>query len=464
MHHAERYLAGLPDGPVAASVSGEQLRSRLAVALGDEGVDPQRVIDDLAAAAEGGLLRSGGGRFFAWVIGGALPSAAAADWLASVWDQNAALHACSPAACVAEEVAGDWLKDVLDLPRQSSFAFTSGCQMAHFVGLAAARHAVLRAAGWDVEDQGLCGAPPVRILVNAHRHASVDRALRYLGIGRRGIEPLETDALGRVRQRALSAALEQRRTPTVLVLGAGEINTGSCDDFAGLIPIARDHGAWVHVDGAFGLVARASRSARPLLRGVELADSWATDGHKWLNVPFDCGVAIVRDAAAHRAAMSIRADYIAPTDSAHDPIDWTPEWSRRARGFAVYAALRELGRLGLERMVDRACRAARALVDGLGALPGVSVIAAPTLNQGLVRFLDPSPDAREADHDARTDRVIAAINATGEAFFSGTTWHGRRAMRVSVVNWRTGDHEVARTLAACERALRSAGPHTTAGA
>jgi glutamate/tyrosine decarboxylase-like PLP-dependent enzyme len=233
-----------------------------------------------------------------------------------------------------------------------------------------------------------------------------------------------------------------------VVLDAADLNVAAFDPFAELIPLAHATGAWVHVDGAFGLFARASRAKRHLLAGVEAADSWATDGHKWLNVPFDCGFAVVRDVEAHRAAMTLSASYIAAANEARDQIDWNPEWSRRGRGFAVYAALRELGRDGLEALVDRTCAYCHALVTGIGATAGAAVVWAPQLNQGLVRFLDPRPGAEDADHDRHTDAVIAAVNATGEAFFSGTTWHGRRAMRVSVVNWRTSDEDVRRTVAA----------------
>jgi glutamate/tyrosine decarboxylase-like PLP-dependent enzyme len=454
LQHAEAYLASLDQRSVAATSSLSDLRRRLDVQWGERGRDPVQVVDELVAAVDGGLLGSAGGRFFAWVIGGALPAALAADWLTSTWDQNAALHACSPAACVAEEVAGKWLKEALDLPRDASFAFTTGCQLAHFVGLAAGRHAVLRDAGWNLEADGLFGAPPVRVLISNERHGSIDRALRSLGFGRRQVIEMETDESGRIRESTLRQALDAGAAPTIVVLSAGDINTAAFDPFSKLIPLAHARGAWVHVDGAFGLIARASPSKRRLLDGVEAADSWATDAHKWINVPYDCGVAFVRDSAAHRSAMTIRADYIEASTAARDPIDWTPEWSRRGRGLAVYAALRELGRAGLAELVDRSCDHACALVNGLGELADTQVLCRPILNQGLVRFLDARPGASESDHDARTDAVIRAVNATGEAFFSGTTWRGRRAMRISVVNWRTSDRDIERSLAAFADAAR----------
>lgn len=448
LHHATEYLGGLDRRPVHATVGLDELRARLGGDVPELGTAPAQVIDDLVAATAGGHLGSAGGRFFAWVIGGSLESALGADWLTSVWDQNAALAACGPAAAVAEEVAGRWLLDVLGLPPEASFAFTTGCQLAHFTALAAARHAVLARVGWDVEADGISGAPPVRVVTSDQRHGSVDRAIRFLGLGNRSIIAVETDGEGRIDPARFDAVMAAERGPTIVVLDAADLNIAAFDSAPALIPVAHDAGAWVHVDGAFGLMARASPSKRPLTEGIELADSWATDGHKWLNVPFDCGLAFVRDRDAHRASMTISASYIEAQGRARDQIDWNPEWSRRGRGFPVYAALRELGRVGLGALIDRSCVHAEAIVSGIGALPGAEVLWTPHLNQGLVRFLDPRPGATAEDHDRRTDRVIAEINATGEAFFSGTTWRGKRAMRVSVVNWRTGDDDVARAIAA----------------
>jgi aromatic-L-amino-acid decarboxylase len=453
VHHAEEFLASLDQRPVGATASADELRARLDVGLAARGVDPRRVIDELVAATAGGLHASAGGRFFAWVMGGAVPSALAADWLTSAWDQNAALYAVSPAAAVVEEVAGAWLKDLLGLPAEASFAFTTGCQLAHFTGLAAARYRLLRNVGWDVNEAGLCGAPRVRVLASECRHATVDRAVRYLGLGARSLAELRTDTEGCVDADDLSAELGRGGGPAIVVLDAADLNVGAFDSFAALVPIAKAAGAWVHVDGAFGLFARASRAKRHLAAGIDAADSWATDGHKWLNLPFDCGMAFVRDRDAHRAALTISAAYVAAEGAARDEVDWNPEWSRRSRGFAVYAALRELGREGVEDLIDRTCAHAERLVSGMGSLPGVEVLWQPRLNQGLVRFRDLRPGACESDHDARTDATIRAINATGEAFFSGTTWRGKRAMRVSVVNWRTSDADVARTVAAVARVL-----------
>lgn len=457
--YAADFLDGLDERPVAAAVDAATLRRRLGVALDDAGVPAEQVVDELVAATEGGHLGSAGGRFFAWVIGGALPSALAADWLTSTWDNNATIYACGPAASVVEEVAGAWVKDVLDLPRDASFAFTTGCQMAHFTCLAAARHVLLRDRGWDVEHDGLNGAPAIRVLATEQRHGSVERALRFLGLGTAALVPLATDADARVTPDVLRAALGSSDAPTIVLLDAADLNVGAIDPFAELVPIARAAGAWVHVDGAFGLWARASGRHRDKVAGVELAHSWATDAHKWLNTPKDIGVAVITDREAHRAAMTISADYMVYDGAVRDQIDWTPDWTRRARGFPVYAALRELGRVGVADLIDRCCGHAAALANGIAALYGAELVAPATLNQALVRFRSPEPDATEEDHDARTAAVIAAINAEGTAFFSGTIWKGRRAMRISVINWRTTPEDVDVTIAAVARVLADMDPH-----
>ena len=454
--HALEFLNGLDRRPVHPTATLKELRCRLGAPLEDRGRDAAQVIDDLVIATSGGHLGSASGRSFAWVMGGALPSALAADWLVSTWDNNAAMYVSAPAAAVAEEVAGQWVKDILGLPAGASFAFTTGCQMAHATCLAAARHALLSERGWNVERDGLFDAPRIRVLANENRHGSLTRALRLLGFGSNCVEPLATDADSRVEPATLMAALQQNSAaPTIVVLNAADLNIGAFDAFGELIPLAKASGAWVHVDGAFGLWARASARRRSLVDGVERADSWATDAHKWLNTPQDIGIAIVADPAAHKAAMDISAAYLAADDHARDPLDWTPEWSRRARGFPVYAALRELGREGTGHLIDRCCEHAGQLVLGLGALPGVEVVALPTLNQGLVRFPDHRPDAAASDHDARTDRMIEAINCEGTAFFSGTIWKHRRAMRISVVNWRTTNEDVERTVRAVATVLES---------
>ncbi len=453
-YHARRYLDQVDIRSVAATATRDELKTRFDIPLRNEGLPADQVIDELARAADGGQVGSGSARFFAWVIGGALPSAVAADWLVSAWDQNATIYATSPAASVAEEVAGKWMLDLLRLPASASFAFTTGCQMAHFTGLAAARSHVLRAAGWEVERDGLAGSPPIRVLVSAIRHVSLDRALRYLGVGSRQLVSLPVDRDGLIAPAVLEAALTAGSGPTIVGLNGGDLNTAAFDPYQELIPLAHAHGAWVHVDGAFGLFARTSERFKSLTEGMDLADSWATDCHKWLNVPQDCGFAAVRHPEAHRRAFTIHDSYFVGEQAARDQIDWTPEWSRRARAFGVYAALRELGRDGVSGLIERNSAQCDALVRGIAALPGVLVVAPARLNQGLVRFLDPQPGATDVDHDARTDRVIDAVNRGGEAMFGGVTWGGKRAMRICVVNWRTDDVAVARTIAAVAAGLR----------
>lgn len=454
--HADSFFSELDRAPVAATADLAELRLRLGRPLAEESVAAERVIDELASDAREGLHASAGGRFFGWVTGGALPAAVAADWLSSVWDQNAASYSSGPAAAVAEEVVGEWLKELLGLPRSASFALVSGCQMAHFTCLAVARHALLARTGWDVEKHGLAGAPRFTVLASEQCHSSIDRALRFLGFGTACLQRLPCATDGRLAPATLAAALAARSAPLAIVcLQAGDLSIGAYDSFAELVPLAREHGAWIHVDGAFGLWAAASPRYAPLLVGAELADSWAADGHKWLNVPYDCGYAFVADGSAHRAAMAARAAYITYAAEARDAADWNPEWSRRARAFPTYAAIRQLGRRGIADLVDRCCEHARAIVQGIGSLPGAQVVWTPQINQGLVAFPDPRPDALPADHDRRTDEVIAQVVASGEAHFSGTTWRGRRAMRVSVCNWRTSAADVARAIAGVEKTLRA---------
>ena len=448
------YLGSLDATPVAATASLSQLRQRFLRPLPEAGVDPVTVIEELARDAAGGLLGSAGGRFYGWVIGAGLPAALGADWLTATWDQNAGLYACGPAAAVVEEVCGTWLKDVLGLPPSASFALVTGCQMAHVTCLAAARHAVLARAGWDVNRDGLAGAPSVRVLTSSEVHGTTTRAAKLLGIGTANMFVLPSDSAGQLTPAVLRDALAREPgRPTVVVLQAGDVNCGVFDPFRDCITLAHEADAWVHIDGAMGLWCNAVPELRHLLAGAELADSWATDGHKWLNVPYDCGYAFVAHAEHHRAAMEHHASYLVHASDVRDQLDWTPDHSRRARGFATYAALRELGRTGLCDLIARCCRHAHDIVTRIGALPNARAICVPVINQGLVRFYDRKPGATEEDHDKRTDEVMAAINATGEAFFTGTTWRGRRCMRVSVSSWRTTADDVDRAVAAAERAL-----------
>jgi glutamate/tyrosine decarboxylase-like PLP-dependent enzyme len=452
---AMSYLAALDQRPVGAPADAALLRARIAKPLSRYGLPAEQVIRELAADVDGGLHAVASGRFFAWVIGGSLPAALGADWLTSAWDQNAHNYGTGPAAAITEEVVGGWLKEIIGVPSQSSFALVTGCQMAHFTCLAAARHALLARRAWDVEANGLSGAPAIRVMSSDQAHGSIDRAVSLLGLGTSNLVRLSSDSSGRLDATALESALAaQPNAPTVVVLQAGDLNIGAFDPFEILIPIAKRYGAWVHIDGAFGLWVAASSRYRHLLAGVDAADSWATDGHKWLNVPYDCGYAFVADPTAHGAAMSHRASYISYSSDARDQSDWNPEWSRRARGFSSYAAIRQLGTDGISHMIERCCAHARSLVTEIGSLAGAELVWEPQINQGLVRFLDLRVGASPQDHDRRTDEMIAKINSSGEAFFSGTAWRGRRAMRVSVCNWQTTEDDVKRTVRTIAQLLR----------
>jgi glutamate/tyrosine decarboxylase-like PLP-dependent enzyme len=451
LRNALEYLNRLDDRPVGPTASLDQLRTKLGKEWNAEGISGEEVIAELVRAVDGGLNNSASARFYAWVIGGSLPSALAADWLTSTWDQNAGMYAVSPASAIVEEAVGAWLKDLFRLPPQTSFALVTGCQMAHATCLAAARSWLLKRQSWDVERQGMAGSPQIRVLCGV-RHATIDRTLRLLGFGDASLEVLPSNPVTGLDPGRLENSLRDLKgKPALVLLQAGDVNTGGFDNLAELIPIARKHGAWAHVDGAFGMWVMASPRYEHLGRGIELAHSWATDGHKWLNVPYDCGYAFVAEPEAHRASMSYQASYLSHQSAARDPLDWNPEFSRRARGFASYAALRELGRSGVRELVERNCECAQQIVAGLSRLENVEVLSPPVINQGLVAFLD--SDRRPSD--AWNDRVIVEIDKEGTSFFSGTTWNGRRAMRVSVSNWQTSSEDAARTIAGVERVLQA---------
>lgn len=446
--HVVRYLDALPSRRVAPLATREELLAALRVPLTESGEAPAAVIDSLAGAGERGTLATAGPRFFGFVIGGALPVSLAADWLTSAWDQNAGLYVTSPVASVVEDVAREWLLELFDLPREASLGFVTGCQMANYTALSSARHALLRRQGWDVEERGLCGAPPIRIVAGAEAHVTIHTSLRMLGFGTAAIRSVATDAQGRMRPDALEAAMREAEAPAIVCAQAGNVNTGAIDPLREIAGIAREHGAWLHVDSAFGLWGRASRDRRPLLDGIELADSWATDAHKWLNVPYDNGIAIVRDSASHRAAMTVSAAYLEQTSGVErDPVDWVPEFSRRARGITVYAALRQLGRRGVESLVDNACARARQFAELLVRDRRVAVLNDVVLNQVLVRF---------GDNDALTREVIARVQREGTCWLAGTTWHEMAAMRISVSHWATSEEDVERSAEAILRCLDEA--------
>jgi glutamate/tyrosine decarboxylase-like PLP-dependent enzyme len=440
---AADFLESLDRRPVRSEAGVQELRAALGGPLPEEPTDPLEVLEELARQAEPGVVAIPSGRYFGFVIGGALPVSLAADWLVSTWDQNAGLYACGPSASIVEEVVGDWLKQLLRIPADSSFALVTGCQMAHATCLAAARNSVLADVGWDVEQAGLTGAPPIRVVAGARRHVTIDRALRLLGLGTGSITEIPADGQGRMDIGDLRTVLEEHATPTIVCAKLGEVNTGSCDAVGEIADLVEGTGVWLHVDGAFGLWAAASRARAHLVRGHERADSWATDAHKWLNVPYDCGIAFVAHPARHRAAMTVHADYLVQDpDAARDEVDWTPEFSRRARGFAVYAALRSLGRSGVADLVERCCRHAERFAAELRELPGCEILNEVVVNQVLLRFED----------DATTNAVLEAVQESGEAWMSGTRWDERAAIRISVSNWRTSDDDVDRTVAAFTRA------------
>jgi glutamate/tyrosine decarboxylase-like PLP-dependent enzyme len=447
-HEVAEYFVSLPGRSVASRHDAATLRAALGGSLPEKPSDPGDVIEALARDADAGLLGTGTGRFFGWVIGGALPVAIAADWVAAAWDQNAAAYATSPAISVIEEICGEWLKALLGIPLHASFAFVTGCQMAHATALAAARHRLLADRGIDVETEGLAGAPRLRILTGKTRHESLLRAARLVGIGTGAIEIVPVDDGSRLRLEALSQALSASDAPTILCLQAGDMNTGAFDPFPEACALAHDHGAWVHVDGAIGLWAAASPRLRPLMAGAQLADSWATDGHKWLNVPQDSGYVFVADSNAHRGAFAQTTSFAHAVEDTRRQLEWGPEWSRRARVLPTYAVIRSLGRSGIASLIERSCDLAQLITEGLAALPGVEVLAWPRINQALVRFLDPA-----GDHDARTEAVVAGVQASGKAWFGSTSWRGMRAMRISVCDWRTTEEDVALAIEAVKEEL-----------
>jgi glutamate/tyrosine decarboxylase-like PLP-dependent enzyme len=450
---ATQFLRGLASRPVPATAGAGELAARLGGPLPDGPSDPAEVVAQLAKLADDGLVASAGPRYFGFVVGGSLPAALAADWLTSAWDQNAGLFVLGPAAATVEDVAAGWLLELLGLPPTATTGFVTGGLGANFSGLAAARNAVLAGAGWDVERDGLIGAPPVEVVVGAERHVTIDIALRYLGLGSGRLRIVPADGQGRMDPAALPGVLAGCEGPTIVCAQAGNVNTGAFDPLAEIIPAAHAHGAWVHVDGAFGLWAAASPARRHLVAGVSEADSVATDAHKWLNVPYDSGLVFVARPETHRAAFAKSAAYFVPgREGERDADAYTPEASRRARGFPVWAALRSLGRSGVAELVERCCGHARRFAELLGAADGVEILNEVVLNQVLVRFPDPGGDS-----DGRTREVIRRVQEDGTLWLGGTTWHDMAAMRISVSNWSTTDDDVDRSAAAILAAAGAAG-------
>jgi glutamate/tyrosine decarboxylase-like PLP-dependent enzyme len=444
--HARSFLADVDRRPVAAPVDAQALYDALSRPLADEGLAPAAVIDELVRDADAGLTATVGPRYFGFVVGGTLPAALAADWLVSAWDQNAAFHVLSPAAAAIEEVTARWLLELLDLPADASVGFTPGAQGAITTALAAARQHVLAEAGWDVERDGLIGAPRVSIFAGADAHVTVFRALRLLGLGSESAVRIEADGEGRMRPDALREALTSAAGPAIVCAQAGNVNSGAIDPLAEIADVC-DGRAWLHVDGAFGLWAAAAPSTRPLLAGAERADSWALDAHKWLNAPYDGAVAIVAHPEAHARAMSLAASYLATDGTQRDGSSFVPESSRRARAIPIYAALRSLGRRGVADLVERTCAHARRFGECLGADSAIEVLNDVVLNQVLIRV---------ADDDEATRATIAEVQRDGTCWIGGTVWHGRAAIRISVSNWATSVDDVERSAAAILAAARNA--------
>jgi glutamate/tyrosine decarboxylase-like PLP-dependent enzyme len=442
--HAERFLDGLGDRPVRAGVDASVVRDALGGPMPEVGESPDAVIDALAEGADPGLVASAGPRHFGFVIGGALPAALAADWLVSAWDQCAAFHSLSPAAAAIEEIAADWTLDLLGLPSSASVGFVTGGQGANTTGLAAARHAMLSRAGWDVETNGLSGAPRLNVVCGAQAHATIYTALRLLGLGTQAAVPVPADDQGRMDVSELKRTLAGLEAPAIVCAQAGNVATGAFDAFDPIADACDAYGAWLHVDGAFGLWAAAAPSKRALLKGVDRADSWAIDAHKWLNVPYDGAMAIVAEPAVHRAAMSLAASYLVADASQRDSTNYVPESSRRARAVPIYAALRSLGRVGVGDLVERNCEHARRMADRLAAIDGVEILNDVVLNQVLVRF----PGGDDANRAA-----VEAVQRDGTCWLGGTEWAGQAAMRISFSNWSTTDADVDRAAAAIARVV-----------
>jgi glutamate/tyrosine decarboxylase-like PLP-dependent enzyme len=425
--HAIDYRRRIAQAQTTPVASYAQMLAAFDAPLPEHGENGHAIIEQLVELATPGIRANTGSRFFGWVIGNSHPTGVAADWLTAAWGQNAGNLVAAPAASAVETVAAGWLLELLGLPREASVGFVTGATIANFVCLAAARSEVLRQVGWDVEADGLFGAPPITVLIGAEAHATIFSALKYLGLGAARIRSIACDDSGRMLVDAFRDTLQQTSGPTIAILQAGQINTGACDPFAEIIPLAKAAGAWVHVDGAFGLWAQASARQAHLTAGVELADSWGTDGHKWLQTPYDCGFTIVRDSEAHRRAMTISASYLPPAEGAErEPSAYVPELSRRARGFATWAMIRALGRQGIAEMVDRGCAVAQHMATRLAATEEITLVCPPGLNQFMIRFGPPD------QADALTLAVVRQIQDDAVAFIGASQWQGQWVMRVSV--------------------------------
>jgi len=450
---ASLYLEGVADRKVAQPVDFQALLAQLGGELPLAGESSLKVTEQLASTVDPAIVATAGPRYFGFVVGGSLPAALAADWLTSAWDQNGGLFVLSPAAAAVEVVAGGWLIDLFGLAKDSSVGFVTGGTMANFTGLAAGRNALYQKLNWNVEERGLIGAPELTVVTNEESHVSVFASLQMLGFGRERVVKVAADEQGRMRPAELSRLLAEVHTPVLICAQAGNVNTGAFDPISEIVACSKNHQVWLHVDGAFGLWAAAAPQYQHLAKGLELADSVSVDCHKWLNVPYDGGVVFVRDAAAHHAAMTLNAPYyVTAPGTERDNSNWTPEASRRARGFTIYAALRSLGRSGVADLVDRCCRSARLMAELLAQGPGVEILNDVVLNQVLVRFSPPGG----GDADAFTADVIKRVQLDGTCWLGGTIWHGMRAMRVAVSNWSTTEKDIELSAAAILRCAQAA--------
>jgi len=453
---ARAYLKGVHEASNHVAVTQPEVRARLGTKLPERGESSEAVIQSLVRAADGALAPTAGGRFFAYVIGGTHPAGVAAEFLNAAWDDKPGTPLVTPFGCAVDGLVGEWLLELLDLPRESSVGIVTGASMGNFLGIAAARHALLGRAGWDVEAQGLFGAPPITVIISEEAHPTVHKALRFAGLGAKRVVAIETDAQGRMRADRVAAALAAAPGPTLVCTQAGNIMTGAMDPFAEIAPLCRERGAWLHVDGAFGLWARVSPELNRAIQGVELADSWATDAHKMLNTPYDAGFGIVRDPAAHLGAMDISASYLAQAEGARDPSRFVPELSRRARATPIYATIRALGRQGVREMIETCCAHARRMRELLTARTGVACLNEVAFNQAIFRFSVPGRAGDEAAGDALTAEVAQRARESGECWVQSSTWRNRTVMRFSVVDRATTATDIERAAAAVLRAYDQA--------
>ena len=455
--HACAYLATVGERTVGATLGADGLRQLLGGPLPEGREDPVRVIDLIAEAGRTGTVASQGPRYFGFVTGGSIPAAIVTDWLVSAWDQNAQMFVMSPISAVVEQIVSEWLKHLFGLPATWSVGFVTGAQMANFTSLIAARHHLLRQVDWDVERHGLFGAPPIDVVVSDESHRTIFTALRMLGLGSERVQRIDTDAQGRMRPAHLAQVLRRGRGPCLVCAQIGNVNTGAVDPIGDIAPLARERGAWLHADAAFGLWAAASESRRSLVAGIEQADSIATDGHKWL-VPYDSGLALTAHPEAHQQSLLMPAHYIQMTPGEREPRSFTPDESRRARGLPLYAALRVLGREGVGEIVDRCCTLAARMASRLAGHGCVRILNDVVLNQVLVQFRPPGGD--DAAAAALTQKVVTRVQHEGTCWVGGTKWHGQAAMRISISNWSTTAEDIDRSAAAIVSALDSTEPRS----